>query len=92
LFQILAAYGPVGEQLRERRADLRFVAVSLGGVEVTKAHLYRCLDGMSGLGVIGERSPESKRRNLAGAGVQDESVLIEVVVRCHGCHFRLAGA
>jgi hypothetical protein len=50
-------------------ADRRFIAVPLGGVEVTEAHLDRGLDGVSGLCVVGKRSPESERRHLTAAVV-----------------------
>jgi len=67
--QVLAAHRPVGEQLCERRADLRFVAVSLSGVEVAEPHLDRGLDGSFGLFVIGKRGPEPERRDLTAAVV-----------------------
>jgi hypothetical protein len=52
--QVLAAHGPVDEQLFKGHADVRFVTVSLGSVEMAEAHLDCCLDGISGFPVIGE--------------------------------------
>src|SRR5271156_97477 len=73
--QVLAAYGPISEQLFERRADLRFVAVPLGGIEVAKPDLDRCLDGTVRLGVVGQRRPEPERRDFTDTVVQDKLVL-----------------
>jgi hypothetical protein len=73
--QRFTAHRLVGKQLRERRADLGFVAVPLSSVEVAKSHLDRCLDGISGLFVIGKRSPEPECRDLTAAVVQGEPVL-----------------
>ena len=81
--QLLTAYGPGREQVFERRADLRFVAVPLGGVEVAETDLDRGLHGIGGLCPIGQRSAEPERRNLTTAVVQGESVLTQIFIS-HG--------
>ena len=82
--EILATHGPGGEQLFQRGADLRFIAVPLGGVEVAKPDLDRCLDGTVRLGVVGQRRPEPERRNFTDTVVQDKLVLIQIFIWCHG--------
>jgi len=56
--QVLAPDRSGGEQFFERRADLRLVAVPLGGVEMAEAHLDRGLDGVTRVRVVGERRPK----------------------------------
>jgi hypothetical protein len=80
--QLVTADGPGSEQLFERRADLCFVAVPLGGVEVAESHLDRGLDGVARLVAVGKRCPEPERRYRTAAVVQDEA-FVEVPVRCH---------
>src|SRR5271156_2157741 len=82
--QVLTSDRSVSEQLFERRADLRFVAITFGGVEVAEPHLDRGLDGISRLAAIGKRRPKPERRNLTAAVVQRKSALSKILVRCHG--------
>ena len=63
------------------RASLRYRSAASRWRE---ADLDRRLDGISGLLVVGKRRPEPERRDLTGAVVQGKSVLIEVLVKCHG--------
>jgi hypothetical protein len=73
--QVLTPDRSVSEQLFERCADLRFVAVPFGSVEVPEAHLDRGLDGISRLIAIGKRRPKPERWNLTAAVVQHKPVL-----------------
>src|SRR5271166_4403495 len=81
--QVITANRSGSEQFFERCADLRLVAVALGGVEVAESHLDRGLDGVSRLAVIGERRPKPERRNLSAAIVQGKSALKQILIRCH---------
>ena len=72
--ELVATDGPGREQLLERRADLRFVAIAFGRIEVAESDLDRGPDGVARLVAIGKRCPEAQRRNLTAAVVQRESV------------------
>jgi len=70
--QLVAADCAVGEQFFERGADVGFVAIPLGGVEVAEADLDRGFDGVSRLRAIGQRRSEPQRWNRAATVVQRE--------------------
>jgi hypothetical protein len=81
--QVLAADDSVSEQVVERCADLRFVAVPFGTVQVAEPHLDRGLRGISCLCSIRDKRSKSERRNLTVAIVQRKSALMQVLTRCH---------
>jgi len=81
--QVLTPDRSVGEQLFERCANLFFVAVPLGTVEVAEPYFDRGPGGISRFSTIRNQRPKPKRRNLTVAIVQDKPLLPWIFTRCH---------